>query len=79
MVEPLLDGIGLLGPLDELFPDTGEEDWAPYRSRYPELLAGNSWRLPILCFLLRAVGQTVLVDTGAGPKRLWADWMPDPE
>ena len=32
-----------------------------------------------MCFLVRAGGQTVLVDTGAGPKGLWTDWMPEPE
>ena len=44
MVEPLADGVGLLGPLDELFPDMSETDWAPYRDRYPELVSGNDWR-----------------------------------
>jgi glyoxylase-like metal-dependent hydrolase (beta-lactamase superfamily II) len=79
LVEPLFDGIGLLGPLHELFPDMSEEDWAPYRVRYPDLVAGEFWRLPVMCFLVRADGQTVLVDTGAGPKSLWNDWMPQPE
>ena len=79
MVEPLVDGIGLLGPLDELFPDTPPGAWAPYRERYPELLAGNSWRLPVVCFLVRVSGVIVLVDTGAGPKGLWDDWGPEPE
>jgi glyoxylase-like metal-dependent hydrolase (beta-lactamase superfamily II) len=79
LVEPLLDGIGLLGALDELFPDTSEQDWAPYRERYPELLTVDSWRLPIMCFLVREGGPTILVDTGAGPKGLWTDWAPEPE
>ena len=57
VVEPLADGVGLLGPLDELFPDMSETDWAPYRDRYPELVSGNDWRLPIMCFLVRA-GET---------------------
>ena len=79
MVEPLCDGVGLLGPLDELFPDMSEEDWVPYRERYPELVSGNEWRLPIMCFLVREGEETVLVDTGAGPRGLWDDWMPEPE
>ncbi len=79
MVEPLCDGVGLLGPLDELFPDMSEEDWVPYRERYPELVSGNEWRLPIMCFLVREGETTVLVDTGAGPRGLWDDWMPEPE
>lgn len=79
MVEPLCDGIGLLGPLGELFPDMSDEDWGPYRERYPELVAGDSWRLPIMCFLVREGDATVLVDTGAGPKGLWTGWDPEPE
>jgi glyoxylase-like metal-dependent hydrolase (beta-lactamase superfamily II) len=79
VVEPLVDGVGLLGPLDKLFPDMSEEDWAPYRKRYPDLVSGNDWRLPVVCFLVRAGGQTVLVDTGAGPKGRWDEWMPEPE
>jgi glyoxylase-like metal-dependent hydrolase (beta-lactamase superfamily II) len=79
VVEPLADGVGLLGPLAELFPDMSETDWAPYRDRYPELVSGNDWRLPIMCFLVRAGDLTIVVDTGAGPKGLWTDWMPEPE
>ena len=79
MVEPLCDGIGLLGPLDELFPDMSDDDWVPYRERYPELVSGNEWRLPIVCFLVRSEDRTVVVDTGAGPNGLWTDWMPEPE
>lgn len=79
MVEPLVDGVGVLGPLDELFPDTPEGAWAPYRERYPELFSGDSWRLPIVCFLVRERGRTVLVDTGAGPSGLWTSWEPEPE
>ena len=79
MVEPLCDGVGLLGPLGELFPDMSEENWATYRERYPELVAGDAWRLPIMCFLVREGEATVLVDTGAGPTGLWTDWMPEPE
>jgi glyoxylase-like metal-dependent hydrolase (beta-lactamase superfamily II) len=79
VVEPLLDGIGLLGPLSELFPDTTPEAWAPYRDRYPELLTEDDWRLPVCCFLVRAEDRIVVVDTGAGPPSLWLDWMPKPE
>ena len=57
----------MLGPLEQLFPDTPGEAWGPYRERYPELFAGDSWRLPIMCFLVREGGSTVVVDTGAPP------------
>jgi glyoxylase-like metal-dependent hydrolase (beta-lactamase superfamily II) len=79
VIAPLVDGIGLFAPLNELFPDMSEEDWAHYRERYPDLVAGEFWRLPVMCFLVRAGGKTVLVDTGAGPKSLWNDWMPQAE
>lgn len=54
--------------LDELFPSVSDEDWEPYRERYPEVFGGrNVWRVEIFCFLLRSQGRTVLVDTGIGP------------
>jgi glyoxylase-like metal-dependent hydrolase (beta-lactamase superfamily II) len=74
VVDALVDGVGRLGSLEELFPDTPTGGWEPYRERYPELFAGDSWRLPIVCFLVREGGSTVLVDTGAGPVGLWTDW-----
>jgi glyoxylase-like metal-dependent hydrolase (beta-lactamase superfamily II) len=79
VVEPLVDAVGVLGPLGELYPDTAPAEWEPYRDRYPELFAGDSWRLPIVCFLVREGGATVLVDTGAGPRGLWTGWDPEPE
>ena len=66
---PLLDAVGELGELAELFPDT--TDWAPYMELYPEIFAGSRWRIPCTSYLLRSAGETVLVDTGVGPARLW--------
>jgi glyoxylase-like metal-dependent hydrolase (beta-lactamase superfamily II) len=77
VVTPLLDTVGVLGPLAELYPDTELGEWAPYRGSYPELFAGDSWRLPSLCHLVREGGHTVLVDTGAGPPGMWKDWEPE--
>ena len=77
-VEAVVDAVGLLGRYDELFPEVPADAWAPYRERYPELFAGDSWRLPCACFVLRAGGRTVLVDTGVGPPGLW-DWEPELE
>jgi glyoxylase-like metal-dependent hydrolase (beta-lactamase superfamily II) len=77
-VTPILDAVGLLGPYAELYPEVPAEAWDPYRERYPELFAGDAWRLPCACFLLRSGGTTVLVDTGVGPPGLW-DWEPERE
>ncbi|MDX6439976.1 MAG: hypothetical protein QOF45_2559 [Gaiellaceae bacterium] len=66
---PLVDAIGVLGELVELFPDT--TDWDSYRDLYPEVFAGSRWRLPCTSYLLRSGGTTVLVDTGVGPAGLW--------
>jgi len=79
VVEPLVDAVGVLGPLEELFPDTPSGDWEPYRERYPELFARDEWRLPIMCFLVRAGDRTVVVDTGAGPPGFWDGWEPERE
>jgi glyoxylase-like metal-dependent hydrolase (beta-lactamase superfamily II) len=79
VVTPLLDTVGVLGPLAELYPDTELDEWAPYRGPYAELFAGDSWRLPCLCHLVREGGHTLLVDTGAGPPGMWQDWEPEEE
>ncbi len=80
VVEPLADGVGLLGPLDELFPDMSEEDWAPYRERYPELVSGNEWRLPIMCFLVReGDGDDPRRHRSGAAGACGTDWMPEPE
>jgi glyoxylase-like metal-dependent hydrolase (beta-lactamase superfamily II) len=75
-VTPIVDAVGLLGPYAELYPDVPAEAWEPYRERYPELFAGDDWRIPCTCYVLRSGGQTVLVDTGVGPPGLWG-WQPD--
>ena len=71
---PLVDAVGLLGELDELYP--GFEDWEPYRKLYPELFSGSQWRIPATSYLIRAGGTTILVDTGIGPAGLWG-WTPE--
>jgi glyoxylase-like metal-dependent hydrolase (beta-lactamase superfamily II) len=73
---PLLDAVGELGELADLFPEA--PDWAPYRHLYPELFAESCWRLPCKCYLLRSGGETVLVDTGVGPAGLWG-WAAERE
>jgi len=70
---PLLDAVGELGELADLYPETSVDAWEPYRALYPGLFAGSRWRVPCACFLIRAGGQTVLVDTGVGPSGLW-EW-----
>lgn len=67
---PLLDAVGVLGELAELFPE--QDDWEPYRQLYPDQFAGTGWRLPCASFLIRS-DATILVDTAVGPAGLW-DW-----
>jgi len=67
---PLVDAVGVLGELDELFPETS--DWDAERGRYPELFAGSQWRIPCTSYLVRSSGTTLLVDTAVGPAGLWA-------
>jgi hypothetical protein len=70
-LEPLTDAVGVLGELGELYPGVDPDAWKPYRELYPDLFAGDAWRLPCTCYLVRAGGRTVLVDTGVGPPGLW--------
>jgi glyoxylase-like metal-dependent hydrolase (beta-lactamase superfamily II) len=72
---PLVDAIGVLGELEELFPETS--DWDAERGRHPELFAGSQWRIPCTSYLVRSGGTTLLVDTAVGPAGLWgwnAEW-----
>lgn len=64
----LLDGAqDLAGPIDESFPSVPSAEWARIHSVHPELVsARGSWRLHDRCTLLRALGRTILVDTGVG-------------
>ena len=64
---PLVDAVGELGELAELFPETS--DWAPYRELYPELFAESQLAAPVhVAISIRSAGTTtVLVDTGVGP------------
>jgi glyoxylase-like metal-dependent hydrolase (beta-lactamase superfamily II) len=73
---PLVDAVGLLGELEELYP--GFEDWAPYRTLYPDAFDGSQWRIACTSYLLRSGGTTILVDTGVGPAGLWG-WTPESE
>jgi glyoxylase-like metal-dependent hydrolase (beta-lactamase superfamily II) len=77
-LDPILDAVGELGELGELYPEAPAEAWEPYRSLYPDLFTGSRWRLPCACYLIRAGGVTVLFDTGVGPPGLWG-WVPERE
>ena len=77
-VVPLQDAVGVLGRLDELYPNGPPEAWTPYRELYPAVFSGDGWLARCTCHLLRSGGRTVLVDTGIGPPRLW-DWKPERE
>lgn len=54
--------------LDQAFPGTTAEGWAPYRDRYPAAFAPPfHWRAHTGGTLVRSQGRTILVDTGIGP------------
>ncbi|MEA2312687.1 MAG: hypothetical protein QOE28_2655 [Solirubrobacteraceae bacterium] len=65
---PLLDAtVDYPWPLAELFPGVPDEAWEPFRDRYPDAFgAPTVWRSSYRCFLLRAGGRTILLDTGMG-------------
>lgn len=63
-VLPLSDG-HFQRPVERFFPGVSAEAWQPYRAQY--LTADGALPLNLGSFLLRADGQTILVDTGFGP------------
>jgi glyoxylase-like metal-dependent hydrolase (beta-lactamase superfamily II) len=75
----ILDAVGRLGDLADLYPAVPERAWEPYRELYPSLFDGPEWPLPCRCFLLRSEEATVLVDTGVGPAGLWTEWTAETE
>jgi glyoxylase-like metal-dependent hydrolase (beta-lactamase superfamily II) len=75
---PVLDAVGLLAEYADAYPQVPAEAWEPYRALYPELFAGESWRLPCTSYIVRSGDVTVLVDTGVGPPGLW-DWTAERE
>jgi glyoxylase-like metal-dependent hydrolase (beta-lactamase superfamily II) len=77
-LDAIVDAVGELGELRELYPKVPAEAWEPYRALYPELFADTRWRLPCTCYLVRTGRRTVLVDTGVGPAGLWG-WTAERE
>jgi len=64
---PVLDAVGILGACNDLYPDVPIERWERFRPTYPDLFAGDMWRLPVACTVIRGHGRAVLVDAGLGP------------
>jgi glyoxylase-like metal-dependent hydrolase (beta-lactamase superfamily II) len=54
-VEALLDAEGSFATYPGAFPEAGEDEWAPWRERHPQLFEGERWRLPFRSFLIRSV------------------------
>jgi glyoxylase-like metal-dependent hydrolase (beta-lactamase superfamily II) len=77
-LDPVFDAVGSPGTLEEFYAGATDDDWRRARAQYPELFAGELWRLPVTCYLIRSGGRTILVDTGVGPPGLW-DWEPEHE
>ncbi len=76
-IVPLLDAVGKLGELAELYPDVPAEAWDPYRELYPTQFEDSRWRFNVSVQLVRVDGQTILVDTGYGPSGWWKHWAPE--
>jgi len=77
-LSPVPDAVGLFAEYGDVYPDIPAEAWEPYRQLYPELFAGEMWRVPCKCFLVRSEGVTILVDTGVGPSGL-GEWRAELE
>ena len=59
--------------LDQIFPGVMEDQWDPYRHRYPWAFADREiLRGRVGSYVLRSPGDTTLVDTGVGPQAMGA-------
>jgi glyoxylase-like metal-dependent hydrolase (beta-lactamase superfamily II) len=77
-LQPVPDAVGLLADYAEACPTPPPGGWEPYRALYPQLFAGDTWRLPCTSYLVRSGETTILVDTGVGPPGLW-EWTAEDE
>jgi glyoxylase-like metal-dependent hydrolase (beta-lactamase superfamily II) len=59
--------------LDQIFPGVMEDQWEPYRHRFPWAFADReTLRGRVGSYVLRSPEGTVLVDTGVGPQAMGA-------
>jgi glyoxylase-like metal-dependent hydrolase (beta-lactamase superfamily II) len=63
-----IQDLGVAFPPGGIFPSVPAEAWAPYRPVYPSAFDGDNLNLNIGSFVISGAGQTILVDTGLGPK-----------
>ena len=67
-ISALTDVEGPFFRLGQLFPGVRDEQWEPYRARYPWVFAdAGTLYGRVGSYLLRSPGRTVLVDAGIGP------------
>jgi len=67
-ISALTDVEGPFFRLGQLFPGVRDEQWEPYRTRYPWVFAdAGTLYGRVGPYLLRSPGHTVLVDAGIGP------------
>jgi glyoxylase-like metal-dependent hydrolase (beta-lactamase superfamily II) len=72
-ITALTDMEGAFFRLDQIFPGVMEDQWEPYRHRYPWAFADReTLRGRVGSYVLRSSEGTVLVDTGVGPQAMGA-------
>ena len=72
-ITALTDMEGAFFRLDQIFPGVMEDQWEPYRHRYPWAFADReTLRGRVGSYVLRSPEGTVLVDTGVGPQAMGA-------
>jgi glyoxylase-like metal-dependent hydrolase (beta-lactamase superfamily II) len=70
-ITALTDMEGAFFGLDQIFPGVMEDQWEPYRHRYPWAFADReTLRGRIGSYVLRSPEGTILVDTGVGPQAM---------
>jgi glyoxylase-like metal-dependent hydrolase (beta-lactamase superfamily II) len=72
-ITALTDMEGAFFRLDQIFPGVMEDQWEPYRHRYPWAFADRgTLRGRVGSYVLRSPEGTILVDTGVGPQAMGA-------
>jgi glyoxylase-like metal-dependent hydrolase (beta-lactamase superfamily II) len=70
-ITALTDMEGAFFGLDQIFPGVMDDQWEPYRHRYPWAFADReTLRGRVGSYVLRSPEGTILVDTGVGPQAM---------
>ncbi|MET0699922.1 MAG: MBL fold metallo-hydrolase [Mycobacterium sp.] len=68
-IERILEWVGPIKTVDEMFPDTPPASWTEHLAPEHWTPASRAYRAAIQTWVIRSAGRTILIDTGVGNDR----------